>query len=78
MVNDQQIALRPRKSATGQLPSLTQHIEDGFQRGVVTGILLDDLSTAYNNICHKLLHTIYYKMPSELGLLTSLSKKPPA
>ena len=32
---DQQARFKPGKSTTGQLLNLTQHIQDGFKRGVV-------------------------------------------
>ena len=34
MIIDQQAGFRPGKSTTGQLLNLTQHIEDGYERGV--------------------------------------------
>ena len=34
---------------------MTQHIEDGYERGVVTGTVFVDLSVAYDTISHKLL-----------------------
>ena len=37
---------------TGQLLNLTQHIEDDYERGVVTGTLFVDLSAAYDTISH--------------------------
>ena len=55
MIIDQQAGFRPGKSTTGQLLNLTQHIEDGYKRGVVTGTVFVDLSAAYNTISHKLL-----------------------
>ena len=49
MIIDQQAGFRPGKSTTGQLLNLTpQHIEDGYERGVVTGTVFVDLSaTSY-------------------------------
>ena len=34
---------------------LTQHIEDGYQRGMITGAAFVDLSAAYNTVNHRLL-----------------------
>ena len=54
MIIDQQAGFKPEKSTTGQLLNLTQHIEDGYERGVVTGTVFVDLSAAYDTISHKL------------------------
>ena len=44
---DHQAGFKPGKSTTVQLLNLTQHIEDGFERGVLTGTMFVDLSAAY-------------------------------
>ena len=41
---------------------MTQHIEDGFARGVVTGTVCVDLSETYDTINHKLLLNKIYRM----------------
>ena len=46
MINDQQAGFRPGQSTTGQLLKLTQHIEYGFERDVVTETMFVDLSAA--------------------------------
>ena len=52
-----QAGFRPGRSCTGQILKLTQHIEDGFEKGMVTGAIFVDLSAAYDTINHrKLLH----------------------
>ena len=43
MIIDQQAGFRHGKSTTGQLLNLTQPIEDGYERGVVTGTVFVDL-----------------------------------
>ena len=65
MIIDQQAGFRPGKSTTGQLLNLTQHIEDGYERGVVTGTVFVDLS-AYDTISHKLLLNKIYRMTSDI------------
>ena len=65
MIIDQQAGFRPGKSTTGQL-NLTQHIEDGYERGVVTGTVFVDLSAAYDTISHKLLLNKIYRMTSDI------------
>ena len=43
------------KACTSQLLNLTQHIEDGYQRGMITGAAFVDLSAAYNTMNHRIL-----------------------
>ena len=43
------------KSCTSQLLNLTQHIEDGYQRGMITGAAFVDLSAAYDTVNHMIL-----------------------
>ena len=40
------------KSCTSQLLNLTQHIEDGYQRGIISGAAFVDLSAAYDTVNH--------------------------
>ena len=68
MIIDQQAGFRPGKSTTGQLLNLTQHIEDGYERGVVTGTVFVDLSAAYDTISHKLVLNKIYRMASDICL----------
>ena len=46
---------RPGKSCTSHLLNLTQHIEDGYQVGKITGTAFVDLSAAYDTVNHILL-----------------------
>ena len=50
-----QASFRPGKSCTSQLLNLTQHIEDGYQRGMITGAAFVDLSAAYDAVNHRIL-----------------------
>lgn len=55
-----QAGFRPGKSCCSQILNLTQHIEDGYGRNQVTGVVLIDLSAAYDTINHNhLLYKIY-------------------
>ena len=57
----EQAGFRPRKSCTSQLLNLTQHIEDGYQRGMITGAAFVDLSAAYDTVHHRILiHKLYH------------------
>ena len=52
---NEQAGFRPWKSCCNQLWNLTQHIEDGYQRGMITGAAFVDLSSAYDTVNHRLL-----------------------
>ena len=46
---------RSGKSCTSQLLNLTQHIEDGYEEGMITGTAIVDLSAAHDTVNHRLL-----------------------
>ena len=55
----EQAGFRPGRSCTSQILKLTQHTEEDFEKGMVTGAIFVDLSAAYNTINHrKLLHKL--------------------
>ena len=49
----QQACFRPGKSCCSQVLNLTQHIEDGFELGQITGAAFIDLTAAYDTINHR-------------------------
>ena len=51
----EQTSFRPGKSYTIQLLNLTQHIEDGYHRGMLTGAAFVDQSAAYDTVNHRIL-----------------------
>ena len=51
----EQAGFRPVKSCCSQLLNLTQHIEDAYQRGMITDAAFVDLSAAYDTVNHRLL-----------------------
>ena len=51
----EQAGFLPGKSCTGQLMNLTQHIENEFEKILITGAVFVDLSAAYNTANHRLL-----------------------
>ena len=56
----QQAGFRPGKSCCGQILNLTQHIEDGFENKKITGVVLIDLTAAFDTVNHrKLLRKVY-------------------
>ena len=50
----EQAGFRTGKSCTSQLLNLTQHIEYGYQKGLITGAAFVDLYTAYNTVNHRI------------------------
>ena len=58
----QQAGFREGQSTTGQLLNFTQHIEDGFEKRLVTGVVFVDLSAAYDTVNHRILMTKIYQM----------------
>ena len=64
----EQAGFRPGKSCTSQLLNLTQHIEDGYQDGKITGTAFVDLSAAYDTVNHRLLIQKLYNMTQDSTL----------
>ena len=50
-----QAGFRPGRSCCGQVLNLTQHIEDGFEKKLITGAVFVDLSAAYDTVNHRAL-----------------------
>ena len=50
----EQAGFRLGRSGCSQLLNLTQHIEDGYQRGMIIGAAFVDLSAAYDTVNHRL------------------------
>ncbi|CAG7722238.1 unnamed protein product [Allacma fusca] len=61
----QQAGFRPGKSCTGQILHLTQHIEDGFEKKKVTGVVFVDLTAAFDPVCHQLLQYKVYQLTKD-------------
>ena len=68
----QQADFRKGKSTTGQLLNLTQHIEDGFEKILVTGAVFVDLSAAYDTVNHRIFMTKIYQMTEDKAMTTLL------
>ena len=60
---------RPGKYCTAQVLNLNQHIEDGFETGKITGIVLIDLSAAYDTVNHRRLLDKVYSMTRDYRLM---------
>ena len=56
------------KSCSSQLLNLTQHIEDGYQRGMITGAVFVDLSVSYDTMNHIILIQKLYNITQESPL----------
>ena len=57
---------RPGKSCSSKLLNLTQHIEDDYQKSMITGTAFVDLSAAYDTVNHRLL-IVYPHINSQTG-----------
>ena len=66
----EQAGFRPGKSCTS---NLTQHIEDGYQRGMNTGAAFVDLSASYDTVNHRILIQKLYNTTQD-SQLCSLSE----
>ena len=64
----EQTGFRTGKSCTSQLLNLTQHIEDGYQRGMITGAAFVDLSVAYDTLYHRILIQKLYNITQDIPL----------
>ena len=64
----EQAGFHPGKSCTSLLLSLTQHIEDGYQRGMLTGAAYVDLSAAYDTVNHRILIQKLYNITQDSHL----------
>ena len=49
----EQAGFRPGKSCTSQLLNLTEHIEDGYEKRLITDAVFVDLSAAYDTVNHR-------------------------
>ena len=71
----EQAGFRPGKSCCNQLLNLTQHIEDGYQRGMITGAACVDLSAAYDTVNHRLLSQKRYDLTENSPLCKVINNK---
>ena len=63
-----QAGFRPGRSCAGQLLNLTQHIEDGYERKMLTGAAFVDLSAAYDTVQHRLMIRQLMDMTGDIDL----------
>ena len=68
----EQAGFRPGKSCIGQILNLTQHIEDGFERGSITSAVLVDLTAAYDTVNHRRLIAKIYELTRDHHLITTI------
>ena len=57
-----QSGFRAGRACCGQVLNLTQYIEDGYERGEVTGTVFVDLTAAYDTVNHRALKLKIAKM----------------
>ena len=64
----EQAGFRPGKSCVSQLLNLTEHIEDGYEKRLVTGAVFVDLSAAYDTVNHRCLLGKVLEMTGDVHL----------
>ena len=70
-----QAGFRPGRSCCSQLLNLTQYIEDGFEKKLITGTVFVDLTAAYDTVNHRILLLKVAKMTNNkkiVGVIQSL------
>jgi len=65
----EQAGFRAGKSCTSQVLNITQHIENGFERKMITGAVFIDLSAAYDTVNHGILRRKIYEMTKDPSLV---------
>ena len=65
----EQAGFRPGKSCTSQLLNLTEHIEDGYEKRLITGAVFVDLSAAYETVSHQRLLDKVLGMTGDVQLI---------
>ena len=63
-----QSGFRPGRSCAGQLLNLTQNIEDGYERKMLTGAAFVDMSAAYDTVQHRLMIRKLMDMTGDIDL----------
>ena len=64
----EQAGFRPGKSCTSQLLNMTEHIEDGYEKRLITGAVIVALSAAYDTVNHRRLLSKVLEMPGDVHL----------
>ena len=64
----EQAGFRPGKSCTSQLLNLTEHIEDGYEKRLITGAVFVDLPAAYDTVNHRRLLSKVLEMTGDVQL----------
>ena len=71
----EQTSFRPGMSCTSQLLNLTQHIEDRYHRGMITGAAFVDISAAYDTVNHSILIQKLYNITKDSPLCRVIQNK---
>ena len=64
----EQAGFRTRKSCISQLFNMTQHIEGGYQRGMITGAAFVDLFAGYDTVNHRIQIQKFYNITQDSPL----------
>lgn len=71
---NEQAGFRGGKSCTGQILNLTQNIENGYEKKLVTGAVFIDLTAAYDTINHRILFKRMYEITRDYNLTTFIAE----
>ena len=64
----EQAGFRPGKSCTSQLLNLTEHIEDGYEKRLITVAVFVDVSAAYDTVNHRRLLSKVLEMTGDVHM----------
>ena len=70
----EQAGFRPGKNSTGQILSMCQHIEDGFENKLLTGAVFVDLTAAYDTVNKKIMLQKLFKMTQDRHLTSLIAE----
>ena len=64
----EQVGFQEGKSCTSQLLNMTEHIEDGYEKPMITGAVFVDLAAAYDTVNHRRLLSKVLEMTGDVHL----------
>ena len=70
----EQAAFRPRKHSTGQILSMCQHIEDGYENELLTGAVFVHLTAAYDTVNKKIMIHKLFRLTQDCHLTNLIAE----
>jgi len=71
---NEQAGFRGGKSCTGRILNLTENIENGYEKKLMTGAVFIDLTAAYDTINHRILFKKMYEITSDYNLMSFIAE----